>query len=102
MGELTGDGELRYIHLRPGAALPAHAVPRPYRALVIIEDVVEPECRDTVSRWLVDTGCLSMSAWGRECSAWDDSVDQANLADFDFGDIPDLRHARIVLDAATG
>jgi hypothetical protein len=30
-----------------------------------------------------------MMAWGRACSSWDDSVDEANLAAFDFGDIPD-------------
>ena len=30
-----------------------------------------------------------MMAWGRECSAWDDSVDKANCERFDCGDIPD-------------
>ena len=28
-------------------------------------------------------------AWGPGCSSWDDSVDIANLMDYDFGDIPD-------------
>jgi len=28
-------------------------------------------------------------AWGRDCTSWDDSVDWANLAAFDYGDIPD-------------
>ena len=91
MEDARDEGELRYLHLRPGDALPAHAVSRPYKALVIIEDDVTPEWRGLVSRWLVDTGCLSMSAWGRACSAWEDSVTDANLEDFDFGDVPDER-----------
>jgi hypothetical protein len=30
-----------------------------------------------------------MMAWGTKCSTWDDSVDIANLEQFDFGEIPD-------------
>lgn len=30
-----------------------------------------------------------MIAWGRECGAWDDSVDEANLTAFDYKEIPD-------------
>ena len=30
-----------------------------------------------------------MMAWGRKCSDWDTSVDLANLAKFDYGEIPD-------------
>ena len=32
-----------------------------------------------------------MMAWGPDSSAWDDSVDMANLEAFDFADIPDER-----------
>lgn len=32
-----------------------------------------------------------MMAWGRDCSLWDDSVDLANLEEFEHGDIPDDR-----------
>ena len=35
------------------------------------------------------SGCRYMMAWGRKCGEWDDSVDMANLAMFDFGEIPD-------------
>lgn len=41
-----------------------------------------------MSRWLIGTGCLYVLAWGEGCSSWDDSVDIANLEDFDYGDIP--------------
>ncbi len=32
-----------------------------------------------------------MMAWGPSCSSWDDSVDYANLEDFEWKDIPDDR-----------
>lgn len=32
-----------------------------------------------------------MMAWGIEATKWDDSVDVANLIDFNFGDIPKNR-----------
>jgi len=30
-----------------------------------------------------------MMAWGRECSRWDDAVDDANLARFEYGEVPE-------------
>jgi hypothetical protein len=30
-----------------------------------------------------------MMAWGKDCSAWDSSVDEANLVRFDYGEIPE-------------
>jgi hypothetical protein len=79
-----------YVHLRPDQAPPPLAV-GPFKAVVIIEEPVTAEWRDDVSDWLVESGCLYMMAWGDECSLWDDSVDFANLREFDFGDIPDDR-----------
>ena len=32
-----------------------------------------------------------MCAWGVNCESWDTSVDEANLEEFDYGDIPDYR-----------
>ena len=82
---------MRYLRVEPGAALNPYDGARPFRAVVVVEEVVSPEWRAAVSKWLVDADCLYMLAWGRECSLWDDSVDLANLQAFDFGEIPD-RH----------
>lgn len=30
-----------------------------------------------------------MMAWGKGCEAWDDAVDDANLKEFDYSDIPE-------------
>lgn len=32
-----------------------------------------------ISKWLVESGCLYMMAWGPDSSDWDDSVDSANV-----------------------
>lgn len=81
--------ELKYIRLQNGDTLPSLDQFRPYKAVVIIEDIVGRDWQMKVSGWLVKTGCLNMLAWGRECSSWDDSVDHANLEAFDYEDIPD-------------
>lgn len=49
----------------------------PFRAVVILDAAYTDEWQDEVSRWLVDSGCLYMMAWGPGCSSWDDSVDHA-------------------------
>lgn len=78
----------RYIHLAPGDAFPDLPA-EPFKAVVIVETPVLPEWRDRASTWLVESGCRYMLAWGHECTLWDDSVDCANLEQFDYGDIPD-------------
>lgn len=81
-------GRVEYIHLPAGSPLPATST-QPRRVMVLIEEEVEPAWQEAVSRWIVESGCLSMMAWGQECSAWDDSVDYANLEQFNYGEIPD-------------
>lgn len=80
---------LKYLQIQPESALPQISFRKPFRAVVIVEDSVTANWQAQVSAWLVHSGCLFMMAWGEACSSWDDSVDIANLEDFDFGDIPD-------------
>lgn len=79
-----------YIHLQPDSS-PPELRGAPFRAVVVIEAPVTPDWRASVSKWLVESGCLYMMAWGPDCSLWDDSVDYANLDEFEYGDIPDDR-----------
>ncbi|MBL6852145.1 MAG: hypothetical protein ISS15_16800 [Alphaproteobacteria bacterium] len=76
-----------YLQLKPGD-VPPHIEGPPFRAVLVIEGDVSPTWRDQVSGWLVKSGCRYMLAWGPRCGDWDTSVDEANLARFDFGEIP--------------
>ena len=62
---------------------------KPFKAIVVIEDRPARQWQNQASRWLVDSGCLYMMAWGEDCNSWDDSVDWAHLEKFDYGDSPD-------------
>jgi len=82
--------QLHYIHLPSGSSLPEISH-RPFRAVVVVDEKVTEEWRGLVSAWLVASGCLYMMAWGDDCSRWDDSVDYANLEEFNYGVIPEER-----------
>lgn len=77
-----------YIHLVPGCT-PPEITSTPSKFIVVIESDVGDQWRNRVSDWMVAAGCLYMMAWGRECSAWDDAVDWANIARCGNGPIPD-------------
>ena len=81
---------LSYLHLPFGAAPPSLELGA-FCAVVVIEEAVTDDWQNEVSEWLVRSGCLAMCACGKDCSSWDDSVDHANLADFNYGEIPDDR-----------
>lgn len=80
---------LEYLRITNEGTLPDLSGLKPYKAVVVIETLVEPQRQTAISKWLVASGCLYMMAWGPECSSWDDSVDMANLEGFNFGEIPD-------------
>jgi hypothetical protein len=78
-----------YIQISPETNLPDISGINPYLAVLVIEEQVEPAWRETVSKWLVKSGCIYMMAWGIDCSDWDTSVDLANIEQFNFGGIPE-------------
>ncbi len=42
-----------------------------------------------ISRWLVESGCIYMIAWGIDCSSWDDYVDLASIEFNSYEESPD-------------
>ena len=82
---------LKYIQLQNGDKLEGFDDFGPFRCVVLISEDVSQDWQKTVSAWLVNSGCLYMMAWGRDCSSWDDSVDAANCEQFDHGEIPSDR-----------
>jgi hypothetical protein len=83
-----------YLRLAPGAVPPSGVTKEPKKVIVIIEAAVSQQWQWDISAWLVRSGCLFMMAWGLDCSSWDDSMDMANLEEFDFGEIP---HERCIM-----
>jgi len=68
-----------YVRISEREELPLIGQYRPFRAVVVLDGDYTGDWQDKVSRWLVDSGCLYMMAWGPNCSSWDDSVDYAQI-----------------------
>lgn len=82
---------IRYLHLPAGSEPPAIGQDGPFKAVVVIEQDVEQDWQNRISDWLVRSGCLYKMAWGRKATEWDDSVDWALMALYDYNDVPDDR-----------
>jgi len=82
---------IEYLHIKPNSEMPDGVFGTSYAVVVIVELEVTEDWRAQVSRWLVDSGCLYMMAWGKECLLWHHSVDYAHLDDWDNGEIPASR-----------
>lgn len=80
---------LRYLHLKPDAALPAIDDPAPFKAILATEADVSQMWQWEVSRWLVSSGCRYLMAWGKECESWNESIEEASLEAFDYEDVPE-------------
>ena len=82
--------DIQYIHLKPEEAPPT--LPRmPFRAVIVTETDATEGWRERIAEWLVESGCLYAVAWGTDCEKWHDSIDGANLREFDYADIPEDR-----------
>lgn len=60
-----------------------------FKCLILNERDVGEQYRTEVSETLVKAGCVLASAWGLNCSAWDDDVDYAFLDHYDFDQCPE-------------
>lgn len=76
-----------YVYLQPESDHPVLRIPRPFRAILVLEESVSALWQASVSQWLVESGCLYALAVGVSCSSWDDSIDMANLEKFEYGEI---------------
>jgi hypothetical protein len=76
-----------YLQLPADGALPALQLP-PFLAIVLVEDEVHETWMWEACRWLVGAGCRYALAWGRDCEAWHDAIDDAALEAADYEDVP--------------
>ena len=81
---------VRYLHLTPEEPPPSLAH-TPFCAVIVGAADATEAWRERMAEWLVQSGCLCAVTWGIECEKWHDSVDGANLKEFDCGDIPEDR-----------
>lgn len=79
---------LKYLRLQSGDALPALDEPHPFKTIVVIEEDVSQIWQWDASRWLIESGCGHVMAWGKDCASWEESVNEAGLEAFNYEDIP--------------
>ncbi|HEX4737244.1 MAG TPA: hypothetical protein VH331_06765 [Allosphingosinicella sp.] len=82
-------GTVEYFRIGEDAPLPDISPYAPFRAVVVLEAPFSTNWQDLVSKWLIESGCLYMMAWGEGCSGWHDAVDGAREGRFPSGEIPD-------------
>ena len=80
---------IRYLHLAPENDLPVLEGLTAFKAIVMVEAEVPETTRWDVSRWLVESGCKYALAWGGQCEAWRESIDDAALEAADYEDVPE-------------
>jgi hypothetical protein len=80
---------IMYLNPVSGSALATYHGKTPYMCIVITSSPTSVKWRNTLSEWLISTGCRYMMAWGEDCGQLHDAVDDANCAKFNYTDIPD-------------
>jgi len=80
---------LTYLQLPPGGEPPKLDHLSPFLAIVLAEEEVDELWQAEICRWLVAAGCRYVLAWGKDCEAWHDMVEDAALEAFDYEDVPD-------------
>jgi hypothetical protein len=80
---------LTYLQLPPGSEPPALDHLAPFLAIVLSEEESPELWQADIARWLVASGCRYVLAWGRDCAAWQEMVDDAGLEAFDYEEIPE-------------
>jgi hypothetical protein len=80
---------LRYIHLTPESDLPLLEGLQHFKAVLVVEAEVAEMTMWEISRALVESGCMYALAWGDQCDAWREAIEDASLEATDYADVPD-------------
>lgn len=79
-----------YVHSPPESEVPELPA-GPSRVLLVAEAKCSAEWRARVCTSVAKSGCLYFLAWGVDAEVWHDTVDETNLEEFNFCDIPEHR-----------
>jgi hypothetical protein len=74
-----------YFQIQEGCELPSLKELEPFKVVLIVEVDVSQKWQNIVSEWIVNSEAYYVMAWGSNCSLWDDSVDLANIAQYEDG-----------------
>jgi len=87
------DKKLLYLHLPASGALPADGLPSaPFLAILVAEEEdVDDLWQFDVCRAIAASSCRYLLAWGADCAAWREAVDDAFLEAVDYEDVPPER-----------
>lgn len=75
--------------MTPDSALPALDGLSHFKAVLVIEAEVADMTMWDTSRALVEAGCAYALAWGEQCEAWREAIEDASLEASDYADVPD-------------
>jgi hypothetical protein len=78
-----------YVRIAPGDSFPDITKYSPFSTVVILGAEYRSDWPSEVNRWLLQSGCRYVMAWGPECEAWHDNVDRVNIDDHSLAEIPD-------------
>jgi hypothetical protein len=82
---------IRYLHLTPDSDFPALERLSQFKAVLVIEAEVAEMTMWETSRALIASGCLYALAWGDQCEAWREALEDAALEASDYDDVPEER-----------
>ena len=80
---------IRYLHLDADSALPVLDGMQAFKTVVVVEADVLQTMQWDVSRWLVESGCLYVLSWGKDCAELEESVEEASLEAANYEDVPE-------------
>jgi hypothetical protein len=82
---------IRYLHLTPDSDFPALEGLLQFKAVLVVEAEVAEMTMWEISRALVASGCLYALAWGDQCEAWREAIEDASLEASDYDDVAEER-----------
>ncbi|MFS2004466.1 hypothetical protein ACEN9F_12660 [Duganella sp. CT11-25] len=82
---------IRYLHLTPDSDFPALEGLSQFKAVLVVEAEVAEMTMWETSRALVASGCLYALAWGDQCEAWREAIEDASLEASDYDDVAEER-----------
>ncbi len=70
---------MEYFQLIENRDLPEIGQFAPFKAILAVEDNVNPDRQAEISSWLVQMGARYVMVCGTNCQRWEESIRQANL-----------------------